>query len=174
VVGHPSFIFNTMKKIDISTPKYPNKFTIVDDEDFEKLNQYKWYYDNQGYAHRRFYYKDKKSRIIGMHRVIMGDPKGKLIDHINMDGLDNRKSNLRICGKRENSINIGLRKNNKSGYKGVHRNTKSNVPWRVNLKDNGKQVCVGYFYDVKEAAKAYNKKALELYGEYARLNIIKD
>lgn len=164
-----------MKKIDISTKKYPNKFALVDNEDFEYLNQFKWYYDNSGkYAMRRFYYKDKKSKIISMHRFIMKPPKDKLIDHKNMDGLDNRKSNLRICGKRENAINTALRKNNKSGYTGVHHNTKSTPPWRVNLKENGKQVCVGYFYDVKEAAKAYNEKAKELYGEYARLNIIKD
>jgi hypothetical protein len=174
VVSRPSFIFNKMKKIDISTKTYLKKFALVDDEDFEYLNQWKWYYDSSGYACRRFYYKDKKSRIIGMHRVIMGDPKGKLIDHINMNGLDNRKSNLRICGKRENSINGSIKSNNTSGYKGVHKNNRGSYPWRVNLKANGKQVFAGYFYDVKEAAKAYNEKALELYGEYARLNIIED
>jgi hypothetical protein len=173
VVGRPSFYFINMKKIDISTTKYPNTFAIVDDEDFEYLNQFRWHC-SQGYAYRRFYYKNKKSKIIGMHRFIMKAPKDKLVDHINMNPLDNRKSNLRICGKRENSINGKIKSNNTSGYKGVHKNTKSKTKWRVNLKHNGKQICVGYFNDKIEAAKAYNKKALELYGEYARLNIIED
>lgn len=173
MVGRPSFYFINMKKIDISSKRHPNTFAIIDDEDFEYLNQWKWYY-HQGYAHRTLHLNSKKAKTISMHRTIMKEPKDKLVDHINMNGLDNRKSNLRICNKKENSRNSGIQKNNKSGYVGVSKNSSSKKLWQVRIGYNGNKIHLGYFNDKIEAAKAYNEKALELYGEYARLNIIED
>ena len=162
-----------MKKIDISTLKYPNKFAIVDDEDFEYLNQYKWYY-HQGYAHRTLHLNNGKVKTISIHRTIMNNPLNMVVDHINMDGLDNRKQNLRICTIKENSRNSKLQKNNTSGYIGVHKNISSKKPWAARLGYNGKKIHLGYYYSEKEAAKAYNQKAIELYGKYAKLNLIED
>lgn len=91
------------------------------------------------------------------------------VDHINGDGLDNRKSNLRICNGSQNRCNKGKPKNNTSGYKGVTWHT-PNKKWVAQIAVNGKHSYIGSFKTKEEAAKAYNKKAKELHGEFARLN----
>ena len=91
------------------------------------------------------------------------------VDHINGNPLDNRKSNLRICTNAENQRNRGVNKNNTSGYKGVCW-AKQNKKWKARIKHNGKLIHLGYYKDKEEAARAYDKKAKELHGEYAYLN----
>ena len=108
-----------MKKVDISTGKYPNIFTLVDDEDFEYLNQWKWYFDV--YVKRKEWLPDKKIyRDLYMHRVINNTPSGLETDHINRNKLDNRKSNLQTCTRSVNQRNKGIQKNNTSGYKNLY------------------------------------------------------
>src|SRR5260221_205877 len=112
------------KQINISTPKNPNTFVIVDDEDYEYLNQWKWHLSSNGYAVRRPYIKGsektgQKHTVVWMHRVINNTPAGRDTDHINRDRLDNRRSNLRTATFSQNSMNKGLSKSNTSGIKGI-------------------------------------------------------
>lgn len=144
------------------------KRAIVDDDDFEKVNKHKWYCSFYGYAVR----EDRKNHIIGLHTFIMNTPDGYEIDHRNLDKLDNRKENLRICTNKQNARNK-FQKNNKTGYKGVSISTwnKSN-PYRVTINLNKKQIQVGYFKTAIEAAKAYNEVVKKYHGEFAYINKI--
>ena len=146
-----------------------NKITIVDDMDYEKLNKYKWHTLSNGYT---FYAVRKpKSGVILMHREIMGLTNGdKLqVDHFDDNGLNNQRSNLRICNNGQNQMNKGKQSNNTSGYKGVNYKKEKNK-WQANIEFKGKLSFLGYFTTKEEAAKAYDKKAIELFGEFAKTN----
>jgi len=152
------------------------KVVLVDDEDFEYLNQWKWCVrkdHNTFYALRRGIKSEGIlwRKTILMHRDIISTPKRKITDHINGNGLDNRKENLRICNHTESNRNRKLQKNNTSGYKGVHK-IKFNE-YRAKIYINGKVKYLGTYNILEEAAKAYNEAALIHHGEFARLNIIK-
>src|SRR3990167_8957651 len=95
-----------MKTINISTNKYPNTYTFVDDKDFQWLNQWKWYYCN-GYAMRN---REKSRGLVRMHRMINNTPLNLFTDHINRDKLDNIRENLRTVVKSLNEHNTGSRK----------------------------------------------------------------
>jgi HNH endonuclease/AP2 domain len=154
-----------MKEIKLTQ----GKFAIVDDEDFERVNQYKWCFQ-QGYALRGQWIKGEKiTKIIGLHRFIMNPKKDEFIDHINGNGLDNRKENLRIVTKQQNAFNSNKPITNTSGYKGVSF-FRRDKKWRAVIKLNQKYVHIGYFDDKITAAKAYDKKAKELFGNFAKLN----
>lgn len=103
-----------------------------------------------------------------MHRELARTPKGMSTDHINGNRLDNRKKNLRVCTHSENCKNRGNRIDNKTGYKGVF--PYGNGRFRVKIKLDGKMLHVGLYDTADEAARAYNRKAKELFGKYARLN----
>lgn len=161
-----------MKRIDVSTKKYPNTYTLVDDDDYEYLNQWKWHTiktSNSQYVNRTVFINKKKT-YNSMARKIMKAPKGMVVDHINGNTLDNRKQNLRICTIQQNSWNK-KKQNSLYKYKGVQlRKDRGN--WRACITYNNKFISLGSFKTELEAAKAYNTKALELYGEYAKLNKI--
>jgi hypothetical protein len=156
------------------------KFTKVDDDVFEYLNNPKWtwklykgsvirttskrMYDDNG----RFI--KLKPFAVYIHRVIMNPPKNMFVDHINGDVLDNRKINLRVCNTQQNNANRGILSNNTSGYKGVSW-FKTRNKWRANTWFNNKQIHIGYFNNKTDAAKAVDNKNIELFGQFARLNI---
>jgi len=150
-------------------PLTKGKFAKVDDEDFECLSQYRWFYHHTGYAGRNIRI-DGEHRTITMHRVIVRTPPGMDTDHINGDKLDNRRENLRICSHTENVRNQPVRSNNTSGYKGVSFYSRSRK-WRANIYVGHMQRNLGYFVTPEEAAQAYDKAARILFGEFARLNI---
>lgn len=100
-----------------------------------------------------------------MHRIIMNCPEDRQVDHINGDGLDNRKSNLRVCTQRQNSCNTLKYSTNKSGYKGVSFSKDTNK-WRATIVVNYKQIHLGLFNTPEEAAEAYINKAREIQGEF--------
>lgn len=148
-----------------SIPLSKGKFTLVDDEDFEKTNKYKWHINNM-YAARTTWPSHKH---VYMHRYIMGVKAGQEVDHINGDKLDNRKENLRIASHSENGKNQVKPKNNTSGFKGVTRN-KYKGNWIAQIKINGKHLSLGRFDDIQEAARAYDDAARKYFGEFAKLN----
>lgn len=136
---------------------------MVDDEDYELLNQFNWQCGN-----------DKMIRRHGertlMHRLIMKAPDHLEVDHIDGNRLNNQRSNLRLCTSSQNKCNRGPRSDNKSGYKGVSWH-KQNQKWTVRVKTpHGKYLSCGCYHDIREAAMAYNKVAKRLHGEFAYLN----
>ena len=153
-------------------PLTKGQFAIVDAEDYEKLAGYKWYAEKKG---RTFYAERtdrgvRKNRNIPMHREILGAPKGKIVDHINHNGLDNRRANLRLVTIEQNTWNTRKKSGHcSSQYKGVSWQ-KSSGRWKSIIVYKGKWIFIGYFDDEELAAKAYDAKARELFGEYAALN----
>ncbi len=155
--------------------------TIVDDEDYARLSKLSWFAQrgfSKWYASRCQYIgkiKGKhKSKHLYMHNFLVGViPKGKMIDHINGDGLDNRKCNLRICTKQENGRNRAKHAGNtKNKYKGVYRyRGEKKFTVRIVIK-KGKQIILGAYADEQEAAMAYNMAALKHFRQFARLNFI--
>jgi len=147
-------------------PLTKGKVAIVDVEDYEWLSQHKWHAVKTG---DRFYaYRSKNKRSLSMHRVIMGEPKGMVVDHIDGNSLNNRRSNLRICTVAQNLQNRrwtgGL-----SRYKGVCFVKRLNK-WQAEITFNGRRMHIGCFDNEIDAAKAYDRKAAELFGEFAYLN----
>jgi len=147
-------------------PLTQGKFAIVDAADYERVSQYKWHLSRQGsnlYAHRK-----PRGHTVPMHRFIMNPPKGMVVDHIDGNGLNNRRCNLRICTQRQN-VHNSRPSGEASAYKGV-RWDKSRQRWIAAIYDGTRHIHVGRFDDEAEAARAYDRKALELFGEYAYLN----
>lgn len=140
---------------------------LVDDDDYEWLMRRRWH-ANRNRPTAKFYAQsviNKKNTI--MHRLILGARKGEQVDHINGDGLDNRRTNLRICNGSQNQHNRKLQINNKSGYKGVYFNKRK---WTARIVVNNKKIYLGRFTDPTEAARAYDEAAKKLHGEFARTN----
>ncbi len=150
-------------------------FALVDGKNYERLNHYKWCANKQPssfYAVRgKFNPKTKKVKIIWMHRQILGlnIGDGIMTDHRNHCGLDNRESNIRACTNQQNQGNSKVRKDNSSGYKGVCW-FPIRKKWEAAIKDNGKRIYLGNFDTKEEAARVYDKRAREIFGEYAYLN----
>jgi len=157
-----------MKRI----PLTQGKFAIVDDEDFKWLSRYKWYAKkdyNTFYAVRNTG-KSPNQRQIYMHKQIMGVLPGIQIDHINHNGLNNRKCFLRICSNAQNQRNQQVLPNRgKSIYKGVSW-CKRSKKWVAQIIYNHKHKFLGYRNSEIECAELYDKKAKELFGEFASLN----
>lgn len=155
-------------------PLTQGQVAIVDDEDHEWLSQYKWCCARRRAA-RGVSNGKGSSRMHFMHNYIMSPPPGYVVDHINGDGLDNRRSNLRICTQAENLRNRGkFRGKRASIYKGVSRSPKSRInPWVATIKIDGKIIRLGSFPTENDAALAYNEAALRYHGKFARLNTIK-
>jgi hypothetical protein len=141
---------------------------LVDDADFDWLNQWKWCATAGGYAMRRINITRTIGEYIYMHRLIAGAGEGVYADHINHDTLDNRRCNLRIATPGESIRNTRARKNNLSVFKGVVRNRSSR--WAARIQVDGAPIHLGYFLTQREAAHAYNEAAIQLHGEFACLN----
>lgn len=146
----------------------------VDPEDYAYLSQWKWQYGANGYAVRDDYLGKIDGRYahrtVLMHRVLLDAPNGMDVDHINRDKLDNRRSNLRIATRSQNRANVGKCKRlNSELPTGVTYNPslRSRQPYMARIGKGGKSYFLGNFYNVQEAADAYNAKKRELYGEFS-------
>ena len=153
-----------MKKIPLTR----GKFALVDDEDYGRLSEHKWYFHHSGYAIRKITVS-KKQVIVHMHREVLMPPIELFTDHINGNGLDNRRENLRNCTAIENSRNQSMAKSNKSGFKGVSWH-KAGCKWRSVIHNQGKQEHLGEFFCIVKAAKAYDEAARKYHGDFARTN----
>ena len=149
---------------------------LFDEEDKELVSQNKWHLMKNGYVACTKYVKgsgrkNQKNICIYFHRIITNAPKGKVVDHINGNKLDNRKENLRVCTQRENMVNCGMLKNNKSGYKGVswHKAAKK---WESYLHFNNKKIRLGFFEDIEKAAEKRNKAFNKYFGYIERGNYV--
>jgi hypothetical protein len=109
-----------------------------------------------------------KRRILPMHRLLMGQPKGKGIDHIDSNGLNNRKANLRVASVSENARNTGRKASNSSGVKGVSWRA-DRQKWQVHIRVDGKRLSLGHYTELADAAAAYAEAATKFHGEFARL-----
>jgi len=190
-----------------------DKVAIIDDEDYDKVveavRRYrkdgslrkgsgKWYYWTQQNKPSKLSVREAQFREYAtsgcrrksIHRIVMGAPKGMDVDHINSNGLDNRKENLRLCTRSQNCMNQRLKSHSRSGYKGVqyepiHRQKytskktgittvkeyKVKKPYSVYLGDGkGGHIYLGRYTTGEEAARVRDKKALEMHGEFVYLN----
>ncbi len=155
-----------MKTLQLSQ----GQVALVDDEDFEALAKFKWHAG--WYPSSKTYYAKRNVKLDGgrkttalMHRELMGAAQGQEVDHINHNGLDNRRENVRLCIRTQNNGNMRKRTGCSSQYKGVVW-CKNHELWMVRVK----RKLVGYFVAENEAAQAYNRVAREKFGEFALLN----
>ena len=153
-----------MKEIQLTK----NKIAIVDDEDYEYLNQFKWTAQkgwSTWYA-KRASKKDGRHNTILMHRSLLNvTDKSILVDHINQNGLDCRRSNLRLANKTQNSVNSKIRIDNSTGYKGVSYDEKRRSFYAC-IYISGKTKSLGRYKTAGEASEAYEAKAKELFGDF--------
>lgn len=144
---------------------------LVDDADYEALSQYRWHaLDCIGrvIAVRAIYNPNGAPRRVYMHRIIANTPDGMETDHINGDTLDNRRANLRTCTHQENTRNAKPRAHS-SKYKGVAYSRQAHK-WIAQIRHNNKLIYLGAFDDEADAARAYDDRAIKLFGEFAYLN----
>lgn len=158
-----------MKEIKLTQ----GKVALVDDEDFEYLNQFKWHSSRGRCTTYVSRYSYGNIQVL-MHRVIMNTPPHMQVDHIDHDGLNNQKVNLRNCTSTQNMVNR-IKRRGASQYNGVdiHIIKSKNKTYkyiRAVIKINRKQIYIGHYKTEKDAAVAYDKMAIKLYGEFANLN----
>jgi hypothetical protein len=159
-----------------------NKYAIVDKEDYKWLMEWKWHAIHRITVRKvvgptEVWYAGRTGML--MHRQILGlrNGDGILTDHVNHDGLDNRRKNLRKATAIQNAHNRNISEYNRTGYKGVYRAEvygprNINPRWGARISVNGKLFYSKYFDTKEEAALAYNELAIKYHGEFARLNVI--
>jgi hypothetical protein len=138
--------------------------TIIDTADYHLVSNRRWCKDNEGYVSSSW-----PRPAVRMHAVILGTPKGTRTDHKDHDGLNNRRSNMRLASAAQNAANMETPQHNTSGFKGVSWH-KSRGKWRAYAKKDRRQIYLGYFINLEDAARAYDTKAIELWGPFAKLN----
>ena len=153
-------------------PLTQGRVTIVDDEDFEWLSKWKWHFTFYGYAARRDGVTDE---MFYMHREILGLAlhEKTMVDHINLNRLDNRRENIRKCNKCQNSVNRPVQRNNTTGYRGVQHacRSKTGMDWIARIKVSGKNIHLGSYKTPEEAAAAYDRAMVKHHGDFARPNL---
>jgi len=158
-----------VKKIELSR----GLVALIDDEDYPAISQFKWTASARNYAYRVTQDSGKQS-YHALHREIMGLQSGdsREVDHIDGDGLNNQRANLRICSHAENTLNRRMSKRNTSGFKGVTW-SKCNRRWQAQIMIGGKQKWLGLYDSPEIAHAAYKAAADALHGEFANHGIIR-
>lgn len=140
---------------------------IVDDQDYERVSAHHWSAKKSRKTWYAFRTVLTQPRTVFMHRVILDAPTGTQVDHRDGNGLNNRRENIRLATHGQNMTNRETRRVNTSGYKGV---VLRNGRWLAQIKHNKRYYGLGLHDDPVAAAKAYDKKAIELHGQFAKLN----
>ncbi len=158
-----------MRRIPLSLGKY----AIVDDADFKAVSRHKWHAHKHPnsrtwYAIRNIRLANGKRTVLPLHRDLMMPPKGLCVDHVNGNGLDNRRANLRVCTHAENCRN-SAKKGTTSRFRGVFW-CKGKRKWAASIKKNYRVYLLVRCGDETEAALYYDIAAQILFGEFARLN----
>lgn len=163
--GEHEFIIKEDYAIMILYDKYDMKIseTFIDIEDIDRVKQYSWGLNTQG----RHTHYCKSNNVGPLHRFLLNVTDSNLVvDHINHNGLDNRKCNLRICTNQQNICNCKIPKNNKSGCKGVYW-SQDKQKWTVQVTTNNKTKYIGRYDNLEDAIKARREASRKYYGEYA-------
>lgn len=143
---------------------------VVDERDFDELNQFAWFVMRSGYVARAT--RDgRKCRLVLMHREVAKTPKGAMTDHISGNKLDNRRANLRVCSHQQNSCNRPARSDSGTGFKGVAATRFGRFHAKIHRPPLSSYL--GAFKTAEEAARAYDAAAVALHGDFARLNFPK-
>lgn len=152
-------------------PLTQGKVALVDDEDYAIVLRWKWCL-SRGQGGLKYAIHSIRANghltTIPMHRVILRLYQGRVCDHINGDGLDNRKANLRLCTQQQNTYNQRARRVSATGYKGPYLH-KGGL-WKSSITVNGKTKYLGYWQTARQAALIYDAAARQYFGEFARLN----
>ena len=157
-------------------PLTQGKFALVDDEDYDYINQWKWYLD-KGTRKKEYPYASRnkikseggKRGVVKMHRVIMNTPADMVVDHIDHNGLNNQKYNMRNCYPDQNAKNsTGYGESSYLGVSFDHRKKRKKV--RAQICVEGKSIGLGYYLTEEDAARAYDRGARHYFGEFANLN----
>jgi HNH endonuclease len=149
------------KRIDLSR----GLIAIVDGRDYETLVQFPWHAVPSHQTHYAQRWDGR--RHLGMHVAILRPPEGIEVDHIDGDGLNNQRSNLRLATRKLNAANQRMPRNNTSGYKGV---SWLKTKWSAHIRIDGRLIHLGMFEDAAEAGRAYDAAAIEAWGEFAKVN----
>lgn len=160
-----------MNKTRVFIPITKGQVLIIDHDDYELVKQYKWYATTNCsvyYARTKKHINGKIARIL-LHRLITNCPRDMQIDHIDGNGLNNCRDNLRVCTHSQNQHNKKKMKRNTSGYKGVFFN-KRDSNWKSMIMVNKKSVFLGYFSNPEDAYKAYCEAAEKYHGEFKNLD----
>lgn len=147
-------------------------FVLFDEADANKIKLLTWHLWKKGvckYAKSNKFIKGKYYSI-SMHRFLTNPDKKYEVDHIDNNGLNNRRNNLRIVERKFNKMNLSKYKSNTSGYKGVHCVNKDR--WQARIQIDGKRISLGCYATREEAALAYNAGAIKYHGEFSNLNVI--
>lgn len=158
--------------VPIRIPLTKDCFALIDESDFSIVGPFKWHVTSrqnraQQYATRTIGRRDTEVRIY-MHNAILNPSDGLLVDHINGNGLDNRRCNLRLCTRSQNCANSRNRPS-LSGYRGVTF-SKSTNKWVAQINKDNRKYCLGYFEDKVRAAITYDEAAVRFFGPFAKLN----
>lgn len=172
--------YGSMKEINLSN----GDVAFVSDEDFDYLSKFKWdvicsnkdHFYKIKYAYTTVNTFTNKKIVIAMHRVVISlmnnDPiflpsTYQVVDHIDFNGLNNIRENLRRCSSTQNQIHKRMQRNNSSGYKGINFDKKYGK-WMVRITiDKRKRKFLGYFDSIHDAEKVYRQHMVTYYGEFA-------
>lgn len=165
-----------MQRDSITIPLSQGMFVVIDADDLPLVEGYAWVAARRRhvwYAIANVRQPHGGSTAVLMHRLILDAPKGMQVDHKDGDGLNNRRSNIRLCTPSQNQQNRVRREPNATGYFGIYYIPKARR-WVANIKHQRKRIYIGCFSTPEAAAIAYDERARELFGEFGRFNFPKD